>query len=67
MDKKSQKGILIGKQAKMIRSIRLDAQSEISKKIGKKVDLELFVRVESNWRNHADKIKEFGLDEYNDD
>ena len=63
VDRESQKGILIGKQANMIRSIRLDAQKELKQKLGCSVDLELFVRVEKNWRNHENKIKEFGLDE----
>ncbi len=67
VDKKSQKGILIGKQGAMIRSIRLDAQKEIKEKVKMPVQLELYVRVENNWRNHEEKIKEFGLDELNDE
>lgn len=67
VDKQSQKGILIGKQGKMIRSIRLSAQRELTKKLGKRVDLHLYVRVEKNWRNHEDKIKQFGLDEISDE
>ena len=63
VDRESQKGILIGKQASMIRSIRLDAQKELKDMLGCSVDLELFVRVEKNWRNHENKIREFGLDE----
>lgn len=66
-DKQSQKGILIGKQGKMIRSVRLSAQKEMAEKLGKSVDLNLYVRVEKNWRNHEDKIKAFGLDELNED
>lgn len=67
VDKKSQKGILIGKQGRMIRSIRLAAQKELSDLLGQRVELELYVRVEQNWRNHEDKIKAFGLDEFDDD
>ena len=67
VDRASQKGIIIGKQGSMIRKIRLDAQSEIAKKLGHKVELELYVRVEENWRNQKNKIKEFGMDEYNED
>ena len=67
VDRDSQKGILIGKQGSMIRSIRLAAQKELSKKCNCKVELELYVRVEKNWRNHERKIKEFGLDELNED
>lgn len=67
VDRASQKGIIIGKQGSMIRKIRLDAQTEISKKLGHKVELELYVRVEENWRNQKNKIKEFGMDEYNEE
>lgn len=67
VDRTSQKGILIGKQGSMIRSIRLAAQSELKKKLGMPVEIELYVRVEKNWRNHEQKIKEFGLDELNDE
>ena len=63
VDRQSQKGILIGKQGSMIKDIRIAAQREIRKKLSRPVRLELYVRVEKNWRNHQQKIKEFGLDE----
>lgn len=63
VDRDSQKGILIGKGGGMIRDIRLSAQKEIKEKLGKPVNIELYVRVEKNWRNRESKIKEFGLDE----
>ena len=67
VDRPSQKGILIGKQGSMIKRIRLSAQKELKNKFHKNVTLELYVRVEKNWRNQEQKIKEFGLDELNDD
>ena len=67
VDRDSQKGILIGKQGSMIKKIRLAAQKELKEKFGCPVDLELYVRVEKNWRNKEQKIKEFGLDELDDD
>lgn len=63
VDRDSQKGILIGKGGDMIRDIRLSAQKEIKEKLGKPVEVDLYVRVEKNWRNREAKIKEFGLDE----
>lgn len=63
VDRDSQKGILIGKGGEMIRDIRLSAQKEIKEKLGKPVNMELYVRVEKNWRNRETKLKEFGLDE----
>lgn len=67
VDRDSQKGILIGKGGDMIRSIRMSAQKDIKEKLGKPVNIELYVRVEKNWRNKENKIKEFGLDELSDD
>lgn len=63
VDRDSQKGILIGKGGSMIRDIRLSAQKEIKEKLKMPVEIDLYVRVEKNWRNKENKIKEFGLDE----
>ncbi len=66
VDRDSQKGILIGKQGSMIKEIRIASQRELSKMLGMRIDLELYVRVEKNWRNKEQKIREFGLDELNE-
>lgn len=63
VERQSQKAILIGKQAEMIRSIRLAAQSELKKLLHKRVNLELYVRVEKNWRNRMNKLQQFGYRE----
>ena len=63
VERPSQKSILIGKQAAMIRSIRLAAQKELKEKFHKKVELELYVRVEKNWRNRASKLQQLGYSE----
>lgn len=63
VERASQKGILIGKQGKMISSIRLDAQKELRLILGKRVELECYVRVEENWRNKENKIHQFGIGE----
>lgn len=60
VERTSQKSILIGKQGTMIRSIRLAAQKELKAKFDKKVELELFVRVEKNWRNRTSKLHQLG-------
>lgn len=67
VDRDSQKGIIIGKQGDMIKRIRQAAQKEIRRKLNRPVDIELYVRVEKNWRNKERKIKEFGLDELNEE
>lgn len=60
VERDSQKGILIGKQAKMIKTITLTAQKEIKEMLHKKVELELYVRVEKNWRNKTSKLNKLG-------
>lgn len=66
VERTSQKAILIGKQATMIRNIRLAAQKDLKEKFHKKVELELYVRVEKNWRNRSSKIQQFGYMELED-
>lgn len=60
VERDSQKGILIGKQAKMIKSIKLAAQKDIKEMLGKKVELELYVRVEKHWRDRTSKLNQLG-------
>lgn len=63
VERKSHKGILIGKQGAMIKRIRLSAQRDLKQLLGKKVELELYVRVEANWRNKENKLHELGYKE----
>lgn len=60
VERDSQKGILIGKQAKMIKSIKLAAQKDIKEMLNKKVELELYVRVEKRWRDRTSKLNQLG-------
>ncbi len=63
VDRKSQKGILIGKQGSMIKKIRQNAQREMKRFLQTPVHLELFVKAENNWRNKQKYLKEFGYNE----
>ena len=65
VDHPSQKGIIIGKQGKMIQKIRTQSKKEMKKFLNTNVDLELFVKVEKGWRNKTKYLKEFGYDENN--
>ncbi len=60
VERSSQKGILIGAQAKMIKAITLAAQKELKEMLQQKVELELYVRVEKNWRNKTSKLNQLG-------
>ncbi len=56
----SQKGILIGHQGKALKRVGTEARKDIQSFIEKKVFLELYVRVDKNWRNDESKLKRFG-------
>lgn len=63
VDRPSQKAILIGKQGSMIKKIRQNARREMKRFLQTPVTLELFVKVEKNWRNKQKYLREFGYDE----
>ena len=62
-DRNSQKGIIVGKQGSMIKKIITNAQREMKRFLQVPVHLELFVKVERNWRNKQKYLKEFGYNE----
>lgn len=66
VERDSQKGIVIGKQGKMLKEVGTRARKDIENLFGSKVFLELWVRVEKNWRDKASYLREFGYkeDEY---
>ncbi|PCJ87278.1 MAG: GTPase Era [Flavobacteriales bacterium] len=56
----SQKGILIGHKGKMLKKIGTEARKDIEKFFQKKVFLELFVKVNKNWRDSEKELKKYG-------
>lgn len=64
VERLSQKKIIIGAKGAMIKKIGTEARKDIKNFLGLPVYLELFVKVEDNWRNKKYQLKEFG---YNND
>lgn len=60
VERESQKGIIIGKGGKAIKRVGSEARKDIEAFFEKKVYLELFVKVEKDWRNKEIKLKSFG-------
>jgi GTP-binding protein Era len=61
VDQKSQKGILIGHEGSMIKTIGSQARQEIEALIEGKVHLALNVKVRENWRKDPVFLKSLGL------
>ena len=61
-EKGTHKGIIIGKNGEMLKKIGQKARADIEEMLDKKVYLELWVRVKSDWRNSDRMIKNFGYE-----
>jgi GTP-binding protein Era len=61
VEKDSQKGILIGKNGSMLKKIRQRVMQQVEKNMGLTLSLELFIKVEPNWRDSPNRLKEYGL------
>ena len=59
-EKATHKGIIIGKGGEMLKKIGTMSRADIEKMLGKKVYLELWVKVKTDWRNNDFLIKNFG-------
>ncbi len=61
VERGSQKGIIIGKQGKMLGDIRKAASREIEKMLGCKVQLKLWIKVKKKWTSNEQILRELGL------
>ncbi len=60
VQRETQKAILLGHQGKMIKQLGMESRKEIEEFIGRKVFLELFVKVRPKWRDNDLHLKEYG-------
>ncbi len=60
VERDSQKGILIGHGGSRLKRVGTEARKDIETFFGKRIYLEMFVKVEANWRNRDNKLKQFG-------
>ncbi len=67
VERDSQKGIIIGRGGMMLRKIGSKARREIEFLLGEKVYLDLWVKVNEDWRNKESAIKSFYYDDDSDE
>ena len=60
VERDTQKGIIIGRQGRKLKHVGIEARKDIEKFFEKKVFLELYVKVEKDWRNQENKLRAFG-------
>lgn len=59
-ERKSHKGIIIGKAGRKLKGIGKSAREELERILGSKVNLQLWVKVKENWRNQNIELRNFG-------
>ena len=60
VERNTQKGIIIGHKGEQLKKVGTSARKDLQSFFGKKIHLELFVKVEKNWRSNPKQLKRFG-------
>ncbi|MCB0388328.1 MAG: GTPase Era [Winogradskyella sp.] len=60
VERETQKGIIIGHKGAALKRVGMEARKDLEKFFGKQVHLELYVKVNKNWRNDQKQLKRFG-------
>ncbi|AXT52637.1 GTPase Era [Aquimarina sp. BL5] len=60
VERDSQKGIVIGHKGAALKRVGVEARRELEKFFGKQIHIELYVKVNKNWRNNERQLKRFG-------
>ncbi|MBT7851386.1 MAG: GTPase Era [Formosa sp.] len=60
VERETQKGIIIGHKGSALKRVGVEARKDLEKFFGKQVHLELYVKVNKNWRSSQNQLKRFG-------
>ena len=63
VERDSQKGIIIGHKGAAIKRVGMEARKDLEKFFGKQVHLELYVKVNKNWRSSERQLRRFGYNQ----
>ena len=62
VERESQKGIIIGHKGEALKRVGVEARTDLEKFFGKQIHLDLFVKVNKDWRSNARQLRRFGYD-----
>ena len=63
VERETQKGIIIGHKGAALKRVGVEARKDLEKFFGKQVHLELYVKVNKNWRSDQRQLKRFGYNQ----
>ncbi|KAB1067785.1 GTPase Era [Tamlana haliotis] len=60
VERETQKGIIIGHKGSALKRVGMEARKDLEAFFGKQIHIELYVKVNKNWRSNANQLKRFG-------
>ena len=63
VERETQKGIIIGHKGSALKRIGVEARKDLEKFFGKQIHLELYVKVNKNWRSNDKQLRRFGYNQ----
>ncbi|WP_303319137.1 GTPase Era [Flavivirga abyssicola] len=63
VERDTQKGIIIGHKGSALKRVGVEARKDLEKFFGKQIHLELYVKVNKNWRSNQNQLKRFGYNQ----
>ncbi|WP_306353199.1 GTPase Era [Flavobacterium sp. '19STA2R22 D10 B1'] len=63
VERDTQKGIIIGHKGAALKKVGVEARADLEKFFGKQIHIELYVKVNKNWRSNAYQLKRFGYNQ----
>ncbi|WP_066224190.1 GTPase Era [Formosa haliotis] len=63
VERETQKGIIIGHKGAALKRVGVEARKDLEKFFGKQIHLELYVKVNKNWRSNSQQLRRFGYNQ----
>ena len=63
VERDTQKGIIIGHKGTALKRVGIESRKDLERFFGKQVHLELYVKVNKNWRSNDRQLKRFGYNQ----
>ena len=63
VERETQKGIIIGHKGSALKRVGVESRKDLEKFFGKQIHLELYVKVNKNWRSNQNQLKRFGYNQ----
>ena len=63
VERDTQKGIIIGHKGEALKRVGVEARADLEKFFGKQIHIEMYVKVNKNWRSNTNMLKRFGYNQ----